>query len=243
MAKEWFASWFNSPYYNLLYQHRDFAEAETFILNLIAHLSPSRNCTFMDLACGRGRHAYFLNKQGYRVTGLDLSEERIAEARRFANDSLNFQVHDMREPFPGKWNFILNLFTSFGYFDEIEENLVVLENVCRALHPKGMMVLDFLNVPVVLAGLVPAEIKEIGQVRIKIHRRIQNGMIIKDIRVNDQDKVYDFQERVQAIGHDQFVELFRRANLEVQELWGDYQGNSWRAESSPRIIFFCRTRK
>ena len=184
--------------------------------------------------------SYFLNKQGYQVTGLDLSEERIQEAKQFENESLNFQVHDMREPFPGKWNFILNLFTSFGYFDDPEDDFRVLCNVREALHPDGIMVLDFLNVPVVLAGLVPAEEKEIGDVHIGIHRSIENGMIIKSIHVEDGDKAYDFQERVRAISKDEFSKLFARAGMDIIEIWGDYAGNPWAADSSPRIIFFCK---
>jgi SAM-dependent methyltransferase len=239
MSEEWFASWFNSPYYNLLYRHRDFAEAESFILLLLKRLHPSPESTFMDLACGRGRHSYFLSKQGFQVTGLDLSEERIAEARKLAGDGLDFWVHDMRQPFPGRWDFILNLFTSFGYFDDPAENKVVLRNVNHALNPGGTMVLDFLNVPVVMAGLVPAETKTIGEVSIEIRRRIQNGMIIKDIHVQDGDQHFDFQERVQALDHEDFQRLFEQAGLEIIETWGDYKGNPWVKESSPRLIFFC----
>lgn len=238
-SEEWFASWFNSPYYNLLYRHRDFAEAEGFILRLLNRLQPSPASTFLDLACGAGRHSYFLRQQGFPVTGLDLSAERIEEARRMAEEGLDFDVHDMRQPFPGHWDFILNLFTSFGYFDDFEENMTVLRNVNQALNPGGTMVLDFLNVPVVMAGLVPAEKKAIGEISIEIHRSIQEGMIVKDIRVHDGEKTFDFQERVRALGKQDFEDLFERADLKVLEVWGDYEGNPWVKEESPRLIFFC----
>jgi SAM-dependent methyltransferase len=239
MSEEWFASWFNSPYYNLLYRHRNFAEAEGFILRLLKHLQPSPSSTFLDLACGAGRHSYFIHQQGYMVTGVDLSSERIEEAREMAEEGLEFDVHDMREPFPGRWDFILNLFTSFGYFDDFEENMTVLGNVNEALQPGGTMVLDFLNVPVVMDGLVPAEKQSIGEIDIEIRRSIQKGMIVKDIRVRDGDQVFDFQERVRALTRNDFENLFERAGLKIVEIWGDYEGNPWIEHESPRLIFFC----
>lgn len=238
-TKEWFASWFNSPYYNVLYQHRDFQEAEQFILRLLERLSPAAQSEFLDLACGRGRHAYFVNKQGYTVTGLDLSAERITEAQSFANDHLTFQVHDMRDPLPGTYDFVLNLFTSFGYFDHQNDNLVVLQNVRKALRPGGMLVLDFLNVGQVVAQLVPEERKQIGDIEVAIHRRLEKGFIVKDIEVVDQGQSHHFQERVQGITRADFGKMFNVAGLEVVDVWGDYAGNAWDEQRSPRLIFFC----
>ena len=61
-AKEWFKSWFDTPYYHILYRHRDDNEAQVFIKNAINKLQPTQSCHILDLACGRGRHAKFLNK-------------------------------------------------------------------------------------------------------------------------------------------------------------------------------------
>ena len=211
MGKEWFASWFDSPYYPILYQHRDYAEAERFIRKLVASLDAPQGALVLDLACGRGRHARFLNQLGLNVTGLDLSPESIADANTFANEQLHFAVHDMRDPFPpsvapsGTFDCILNLFTSFGYFADQSENLRVLRNVRTALSsPSGEFVLDFMNVPRILAGLVPEEEKQLNGIGFHIRRRVEDGFIVKDIHVKDGEKVYDFQERVQAISKPEF---------------------------------------
>ena len=238
-TNEWFASWFDSPYYNILYQHRNFLEAEQFILHLLGRLAPQANARFLDLACGQGRHAYFINKQGFKVTGLDLAKERIAEAQLHANDALDFQVHDMRLPLPGKYNFIFNLFTSFGYFEEQQDNLKVLRNVRAGLLPGGKLVLDFLNVGQILANLVPEEKKQMQGIQVRLQRRVQDGFIIKDIEVLDGEETHHFQERVQAISKSHFEQLFVAAGLKVDEVWGDYSGSEWDEFNSPRLIFIC----
>ena len=75
------------------------------------------------MACGKGRHSVHLNSLGYQVTGLDLSEESIAYAKQFENSSLHFDVHDMSTPYHDQFDAVFNLFTSFGYFENEEDNL------------------------------------------------------------------------------------------------------------------------
>ena len=84
MTGEWFESWFNSEYYHILYKNRDYAEAEKFISRLMDFLCPKPDAKFVDIACGKGRHAIFINKLGYDVVGYDLSEESILEANKKA---------------------------------------------------------------------------------------------------------------------------------------------------------------
>ena len=74
--KKWFENWFDSPYYHILYQNRNDDEAKFFIDNLCAYLKPSLNDTLLDVACGRGRHAIYLNKKGSRSRSRSKSRER-----------------------------------------------------------------------------------------------------------------------------------------------------------------------
>jgi 2-polyprenyl-3-methyl-5-hydroxy-6-metoxy-1,4-benzoquinol methylase len=128
-APEWFSTWFDSPYYHLLYSSRSYTEAGSFLDALLAHLHPKADAQLLDLACGRGRHAVQISARGYDVTGLDLSPENITAAQQHAHVGLRFYVHDMRVPLQcGPFDFVLNLFTSFGYFQEESENVVALRN-------------------------------------------------------------------------------------------------------------------
>lgn len=130
---EWFQHWFDTKYYHILYQDRNDEEAHLFMKNLTSFLDLKEDNKVLDLPCGKGRHSKFLNSLGYDVIGADLSQNSIAFAKQFENDSLHFEVHDMREPFQTKFDAILNLFTSFGYFDEEQSNIEVLENLKNGL--------------------------------------------------------------------------------------------------------------
>ena len=83
MQRKWFQYWFNSPYYHILYGNRNDEDAELLIDNLLAHLKPNIDNRIIDIACGRGRHSIYLNKKGYDVTGIDLSEQSIKYAQQF----------------------------------------------------------------------------------------------------------------------------------------------------------------
>lgn len=237
-SQEWFAGWFDSPYYPVLYQHRNDAEAEAFLTSLITQLSPHSEAHILDLACGRGRHSRYLAQMGFRVTGLDLSPESIREAQEASGPGTAFFVHDMREPFPGSYDHIFNLFTSFGYFESTLENARVLNHVREALHPGGVFILDFMNTRRVLNRLVAAEEKTLSGIRFEITRKVVNGIIVKTIGVQDPDQASPlrFQEKVQALTLADFETLAREARLSISEIWGDYELGPYQEDQSPRLI-------
>jgi SAM-dependent methyltransferase len=115
--ENWYTSWFDSPYYHILYKNRDDKEAGLFMKNLTSFLNLSTSSKILDLACGKGRHSKYLNQLGYHVTGIDLSPQSIVYAKQFENDKLFFEEHDMSLTYPQKFDAVFNLFTSFGYFE------------------------------------------------------------------------------------------------------------------------------
>ncbi len=78
----WFVNWFDSPYYHVLYKNRDNQEAKYFIDNIINYLKIKNNSKIIDIACGNGRHAVYLNQLGFQVIGVDLSENNISFAKK-----------------------------------------------------------------------------------------------------------------------------------------------------------------
>ena len=240
--KEWFASWFDSPYYPVLYQHRDYQEAEAFIQQLVARIDPPQGSNVLDLACGRGRHSIFLNRMGLRVTGVDLSPESIADANLHANDTLDFHVRDMRNPFDlGSFFLILNLFTSFGYFQDPADNLQVLRNIKASLQPGGIFLLDFLSAPYIISNLVPKEKKSLQGIEFNLRRTVSNGKIIKEIEILDGEQQYEFSEQVQAFSKAELESMVEKAGMEVFEVWGNYKGAPWSETESTRLILFCKS--
>lgn len=240
-TKEWFGEWFDSPYYHVLYKHRDDEEAQSFIDHLIAYFQFSEKDHIQDLACGKGRHAIYLNKNGFDVVGLDLSAQNIAFAKRHENETLKFHIHDMRYPWKcEKFDYILNLFTSFGYFETKGENQQAINSIAQGLKSGGKLLIDFLNPYTVINNLVPEEIKRINGVLFHIQKYLRGEYIVKEIKFEDKGKYYKFQERVKAIRRVKFLEYFEHANLELIDLFGDYNLNPYIAEKSERMIFVLR---
>ena len=242
MKSEWFESWFESPLYDLLYQHRSDDEAHAFIDNLLKEIEILSGSTVMDLGCGKGRHAIYMSKFGYAVIGLDLSERKIKFAKESSQEkNLSFAVHDMREEYGdgNEFDLVTNLFTSFGYFEDPREDLKILRAVEYALRQNGIFVMDFLNAPFVISGLVEEDLKQIGDWTIKINKSIENGFVVKKMVWNRGAELYHFEERVKLIAKSTFLDMFSHTNLEVQSIFGDYQLNEHN-DGSPRIIFILK---
>ena len=237
--KEWFGEWFNSPYYHILYKDRNTFEASAFIDNICNYLGFSQSDKILDLACGKGRHAIYLNKKGFDVIGIDLSEENIKYASQFSNAKLSFYIHDMREVFAyNQFDYILNVFTSFGYFNSTEEHKSSIIAAAKALKPGGELIIDFLNTYKVINHLVPAEIKEVDNILFNITKEITgDGYIRKKIAFSHDEKQYCYQEKVKAIRRVEFLGFFKQAGLSCKQILGDYNLNSYQKEVSDRMIF------
>jgi len=241
---EWFEEWFASPYYNLLYKNRDRSEAALFIQKLVSNQRWPETHKILDLGCGNGRHAVCLNEIGYSVVGVDLSALQIAEAKRNETQTLKFFQKDMRKlDYFREFDVVLNLFTSFGYFKVPSDNRLVLHGISKALKPKGVLVIDYMNTPLVVSRLRPTENKRIEGVEFEIRRLIKHGTIHKIIVVNDKAKdIHEiYEESVQILNLDDFTELLDEINLEITQVWGDYEGNEYNPSASERMIIFART--
>src|SRR5262245_33582115 len=139
---DWFASWFDSTHYHRLYAHRDEREAIALVDRLVDELQPRAGASMLDLGCGSGRHAWQLAARGFRVTGIDLSSESLAMARRRYGPGIRLRRQDMREPFgSAAFEHVLSLFTSFGYFEDPADHRLVIGNIARSLTAGGTVVL------------------------------------------------------------------------------------------------------
>ena len=241
MPKKWFHNWFNSPYYHILYKKRDEEEAEHFIDNLCSYLKPPAEARMLDIACGRGRHAIYLNKKEYDVTGIDLSFGSINFAQQLENKKLHFLVHDMRYPFYiNYFDFAFNLFTSFGYFDTDREHINALKSFKKSLKKDGILVLDYMNSQKIINHLVERETKEIDNVTFHISRMVENGKIVKTIDFEHKKKSYYFKEEVKDYKLADFKRLYDEAGLSIKAIFGDYELRDFNIDQSDRLIFICQ---
>lgn len=235
-TKDWFTEWFNTKYYHILYQHRDDREAHVFMNNLIHFLELKKGSSILDLACGKGRHSIYLNQLGYTVTGADLSVNSIKHAYKSRNESLNFIVQDMRQPFSLKVDAIFNLFTSFGYFADDAEDIRVVENIKMALNKNGIAVIDYLNINKTIDNLVADETIILDEIEFHITREVKNDFIVKKIEFTVDGKYHNYFERVKCLDYKRFEKIINSAGLKIKHTFGDYNLSSFDKEKSDRLI-------
>lgn len=246
---DWFEEWFDSPLYEKLYANRDEAEARQLVELLVDELELNQCSRILDLGCGRGRHSINLNKKGYRVKGIDLSKQAIKTAKekvkKMGLTNIDFEVRDMRDPLDETFDAIVNLFTTFGYFETDAENASVFDSVVAMLKPGGIFVLDYLNADKVKRGYSPSDSGEFHGIKYDIQRYIREGAIYKDIefagdRVNGHRT---YSERVKLYHLDWFQQEMEKRGLEIDHVYGDYEGHSFDPDTSARLMIISHLEK
>lgn len=237
---KWFTSWFDTPFYHILYKDRDHTEAHAFMDTLTDYLNLPEGGTILDLACGKGRHALYLNTLGYDVTGVDLSENSIAYAKQFENHRLRFEVHDMCKAYPKTFDAVFNLFTSFGYFEKDDDNLNTIKAIKTDLNEYGFGVIDFMNSDFVIDNLVPEDTKTVNDIDFNLKRYVADGHIVKNISFTANGDDYNFQERVRAFTLQDFELLFEEADVHLLDVFGDYKLRKFNPKTSERLIMIFK---
>jgi SAM-dependent methyltransferase len=240
---EWYQNWFADERYLELYRHRNDEEADKLISLVEQVTGDDRSRRVLDIPCGAGRHLFKLADRGYKnLYGRDLSETFITHARLTSQRKgydVHFAVGDMREGIEGGLDLILNLFTSFGYFENDKDNERVVANFSSALGPGGFLVIDFFNAVQIRDHLIPEETKILESgVSVRIHRQIIENRVIKSIRFESDGK--EFIESVRLYQLEDFRRMLAAGGLTLHSYYGDYDGNTFEAERSPRLILFAQ---
>ncbi|HEV8582373.1 MAG TPA: class I SAM-dependent methyltransferase [Thermoanaerobaculia bacterium] len=233
----WYKKWFGEEYLEL-YSHRDEFEARAHVDFVERHLGGTRPGAVLDLACGAGRHTVELRRRGYRTLGVDLSVTLLA---RMQACGLPRVAGDMRLlPFAaGSFDWVLNFFTSFGYFEQERENFRVLEEIVRVLSRGGRFLIDLMNPGRVLPGLKPRESQVLEGRSVEIERWYDAGSqrINKRIVVSAPgEPSRTFLESVRLYQPEEVTIGLRWVGLEVASLFGNFGGDSYERDSERLIL-------
>ena len=231
-------NWFNSDYYHILYKNRDKKEAEFFINNLIKKLKIKKKSKILDLACGVGRHSFYLNKKGMNVIGIDNSENNIKKAKKLENKFLKFKKKEMTEDYGQVFDFIFNLFTSIGYINE-KHNFKTFKSINNSLVNHGILVIDYLNVFKLKKELVEKETKIIGNIIFNIKRSFKDNFIVKKIKIKDNNEIFYFEERVMELTINDFQDYLKKFNFEILDVYGNYNLEKYH-KNSERLIMIIK---
>ena len=229
---EWFEEWFGEEYLRL-YPHRDYHEADRAVALILRTIPFKAGWRVLDVACGAGRHARAFQAARARCTGLDLSAALLRLARRVTGAPL--VRADMRWlPIrPGTMDLTVNLFTSFGYFEQDAEHAAALGEMISTIRSRGWFVIDFLNPELVRRQLVPEETLELAGATVRVSRSVSpdGRYVCKTIRAQGKD----YRERVRLFEPQQMTGMLEAAGVSVKHRFGDYDASLLTGDS-PRTI-------
>lgn len=234
---EWFRDSFGEDYLRL-YPHRDEDEAERICALIVRTVGLQAGWRVLDVACGAGRHARAFRHAGARCTGVDLSAALLRVAR--ASTDADLVRADMRQlPIrPRSMHLVVNLFTSFGYFEHDAEHERALAEMTSAIQPGGWLVSDFLNPEAVRSGLVPRETLALGQGEpAHVTRTLSpdGRYVLKTIDTAARSWI----ERVRLFNAAEMTAMLEPLGVRIVHQFGDYDGGAPSA-TSPRSILMGR---
>ncbi len=232
------------PWYDRFFRHEylkfdEHPETDLEIEFLLRTLKFKSDTRILDIGCGYGRHALPISQKGYSVFGIDRSPVMLSAAQsKNANRNLRLLLSDMRSlPFSNAFHIALSLFSSFGYFQDEDENFQVLQQISSSLLPGGQFLIETANRDFIVRHLVPTQVYR-PQDLVLIEERtfdaatsrsqvditiLQNG---EETRLNHSIRLYTYTE---------LQMLLAAAGLVSIAVWGDYRGNAYTYDS-PQMI-------
>ncbi len=239
----WYRDWFNSEHYLRVYSHRDQTEAERLVELITKSLKLKINSSVLDMACGAGRHAITFAKLGFKVTAVDISQLLISEAKKNAEQEkveIDFVLSDILEyKSKNHYDLVVNLFTSIGYFENDEENYAVVKMAYDLLHKDGYFVLDYFNKDFLMKNLVPTTIFSENGLKITQNRSVKGQRIVKNITIENDGSSEEFYESVRLYSYEEILTCIKNTGFKIVNEYGDYFGNIYESETSPRLIIFA----
>jgi 2-polyprenyl-3-methyl-5-hydroxy-6-metoxy-1,4-benzoquinol methylase len=248
-SREWFEEWFDHPLYLKVYHHRDEEEASRCVRTILSltGLDPKHqpSPSVLDIACGAGRHALAFARTGLRVTANDLSPYLLDRARELAETeglTMEFSLQDMRTiHFGHRFDLVVQLFSSFGYFETDKEDRDIVTSIASLLNPDGWYVLDLINPQHLQHHLVPRTDRNHGNLSIVEERSLSERHVTKKITLHEENgKEHSFTESVRLYSPDEAIGLLESGGFSVERIVGDYNGGTFNAATSPRLMLIAR---
>jgi ubiquinone/menaquinone biosynthesis C-methylase UbiE len=203
----------------------------------------------LDLCCGYGRHAYEIAKLSHcNIIGVDWSNEYLAMAKEhYSTPEITYRKGDMRDlPFDGEFDAVINLFTSFGFFDTDVKNEQVIQEVCQALKPGGLFLLDYENKFWFVHNDVQRKQRFWQKKDSDTYHLIENTYDVMNEREVYAVTILQRGTVVDQVGYSirlyslpELRAILNRQGFELVHVWGDYEGNSYSVDSK-RLITLSR---
>jgi ubiquinone/menaquinone biosynthesis C-methylase UbiE len=241
---DWYTDKFG-PYTPEIYSE-EVTESASQVDAISGFLGPPAELPLLDLCCGWGRHAIPLAEKGYRVIGVDGCRyflDRISEKLgSSSNGNLSAVMGDMRNLPMSDCSFaaVIQLYTSFGYGTDPEDDIRVLRQVNRVLANRGIYLLDLINWTVARRAFdgkyeqAYPSFDMVEDCRIDPGQnllRVKRALVFRDGR---KSHIYEFEIRM--FEEETLRRMLQDAGFKVLEFWGDFDRSPYRPHSSYRMI-------
>lgn len=242
----WYEAFFGEDYLRIYLPFLPPDRTVREIKGIIKLLKLPAGKAILDLCCGYGRHAIPLAQQGYQITGLDLSELFLRRAREKAESQgveARWIQGDMRTiPFENEFDAVINIFTSFGYFEDEDDDLTVLQQIHGALKPGGLFLLETIYQPRVIRAFTPhGIIRYEDGLMVLEERRIDLRTSHNEVRITmfypDGRRVEHLQS-IRIYTLTELTHMLTSVGLEVEASYGDLEGNALTLDS--RLVILSR---
>ncbi len=213
------------------------------IINLL-HLP--NGSSILDLCCGYGRHTIPLAMQGYQVTGLDLSATFLQQAQLTAKQQgveVRWVQSDMRTiPFENEFDAIINVFTSFGYLQNEDEDQHVLQQVQKALKPEGTFLLETVHQARVVRTIAQHGITRYGDDLIVLEERhidlLTSRNEVRVSLIHPDGKRTEHRQSMRIYTLTELVHMLADVGLHIQAYYGGLEGSPLTLDS--RLVLLAK---
>jgi len=215
----------------------------------VMRLTGKRRGGVLDLCCGPGRHsAAFAKRKRFRVTGVDRTPFNLSRARRYARKKgvkVEWVRCDMREFVrPGAFDLAVNLFTSFGYFEDAADDLKVAENLFTSLKPRGKFVVELMGKEVLARIFTPSNVDECEDGSLLVQRRwIDPGwdMIDNEWILVKNGRARSFRVRHRLYSGMEMKALLEKAGFTRVRLYGGLDGSPYDRKANRLVAVAAKT--
>jgi ubiquinone/menaquinone biosynthesis C-methylase UbiE len=224
-----------------LFVEKNPAETKKEIEQMISLTGISPNSKILDLCCGLGRHSLELAKRGFEVTGVDRTVQYLDKAKGKASEkdlSIEFIKDDMRNfKRSNYFNTIIIMYTSFGYFEDQNENIKVLHNSFSSLKKKGLLLIDVVGKEILQRKFTERESFELDGITYVEERKVFNNWSrIENRWIMLKDNLQkEFKLSHWVYSENEIKEMLNNAGFSSVKIFGDLAGKEY-DENAERLI-------
>lgn len=225
-----------------MFHEKKFVEAEQEVEGVIKILDLKAGAQILDLPCGVGRHSIPLAKRGFSVTGVDITTEFLNEAKQGAeSESLDLQlIHGDMRTFENRFSYdaIVNLYTSFGYFEQRTEDWRVLRNFYSLLRPGGKLLMDLMSKEIFVKNFKSKMQKECedGSTEICEHEWMSDDWVECKWTSLKNGTRHEVKAGLRLYSSDELGSMLSRAGFAKVQSYGGFDGSEYKGDSGHLVL-------